>query len=309
MMNHFLQSMKLALLDSYHYLNELRFKFWLPFFLALFFLGWNGLQIIFSLNLVFSFIDTRSITGLVYTTLEYHLRSVPIYLFIVITFIIIHWLLHCIFEAGFTNVIHKRKNIFNRMYAAGVNFFIPNLIIVLTIFFIFSAFFTLSIFFQIMFTGYSPTVVNGLETAVYRILALSVFLSVVVTMWLVDFVLPRMTMGESFKHAFMRSAIILNRKPFTLISFYLIKLLLILFTIYLFQIVLRHFVLPLFIMLEAKFSFGVFLLSGRTLIIEKLFTNIWIMLVIFFSALLIFSPLMAPFYVFQRFLLFRLTKV
>lgn len=305
----FLKSLKLACLDCHNYLNTLKFRLWLPFFLSSIFLGWNGLQILFSLNLIISFVNTGSITRLVYTTMEYNLRSIPIYLFVVITFFIIHWIIHSLLETGFSYIIRKQKRGMSRVLAVGFNFFVPNLLVVVSIFFIIIALFMLSMFLNIIFSGYSFTDFSNLETNIYRVLGLSLFLSIIATMWLTDYVLPRMTEGDTFKHAFLRAALKLNTKPFTIICFYLIKLILIILSIYLFRIVLRHALLPFFIMLEKEHSIGFFLLSGRNLLIGNVFSNLRTIFVVLFASLFVFTPILAPLYLFQRFLLFRLNKV
>jgi len=304
-----LKALILAFLDGYHYLNRLPVKYWIPLILSCVFLGWNGLQIIFSPNLILAFIDTGSVTELIYNTLEFHIRSIPIYIFIVLTFILVHWLIHTITEIGLTNLLHRQKISLSRIYTTGLNFFVPNLLIVISIFFIVIAIFMLSIFLQIAFSGFAMTFVTGIETLFYRAIGLSLLFSFIVTMWLTDFVLPRMTQGHTFKYAFVRSMIVFNNRPVSLIAFYIIKLILILLSIGLFQIVLRHLLLPVSVMLETQYSISLALFSGRELVFEKLFSNLVLLIFVFVSALLVFAPFMAPMYLFQRFLLLRLYKV
>ena len=307
-MRHYAETLIYAFLDGYRYLNRLPVRYWLPLILSCLFLGWNGLQIIFSPNLILAFVDTNSVTELIYNTLEFQLRSIPIYIFIVVSFILIHWLIHSLVEIGFTHILHGEEINISRIIATGLNFYVPNLLIVIAIFFIVQAIFMLSIFLQIAFSGFSITLITGIEVLFYRAIGLSLFLSFMVTMWLTDFVLPRMAKGFTFKHALLRSIIIFNNRSLSLVTFYIIKLVLIVVSVILFQIVLRHLLLPFFIMLEAQFSISLTLFSGRELAFDNLFSNLVLIIAIFLSALLVFAPFMAPMYLFQRFLLFRLYK-
>ncbi len=308
-MKYLFSTTKQALNDAYHYLNNLKPAYWLPFLFSFVFLGWNGIQILFSLSLILSFVNTRSLTHLVYTTLEYQLRTIPIYFFILLTFIIIHWVFHCIFEAGLTHAIHQKKLEWKKLYSIGLNFFVPNLIIVLAIFFVVVSLFMISIFVQIVFSGFSVTVISNMEGLVYQALGLSLFLSIIISTWLVDFVLPRMALGLSFKQSMLRSLSYFNQQSFKIISFYLIKLLLVLLSVYVFQLTLRHLLLPFFVMLESKYALSVFLISGKQLVFQNLMINLKILLLVIFSALIIFAPILAPLYLFQRFLLYRFTKL
>ncbi|MBW6516145.1 MAG: hypothetical protein K0B81_05955 [Candidatus Cloacimonetes bacterium] len=307
-MKYLLPVMKQALSDTNNYLNNLKIVLWLPFYLAFIFLGWNGIQILFSINLILSFVNTRSVTYLVYNTIEYHLRSVPIYLFILITFVTIHWLIHCFFEIGFTLNIHKKQMNLKKIYATGVNFFVPNLIIVISIFFFNIAILMLIIFLQIALSGFRMTEVANLEQLVFQTLNLALYLSIIVNIWLADFVLPRMALGYSFKSSLIRGLRLLNQQSVKIILFYLMKIILIFFSIYVFQLVLRHLLLPFFVMLESRYAWSILLLSSRNLVLSNLLINLRILSLVLFSTLIVYTPIIVPLYLFQRFILFRTFK-
>ena len=307
-MKDILTLVKLAFSDTNSYLNRLKLIHWIPFFLSFVFLGWNGIQIIFSTNLILSFVNTRSITFLVYNTIEYHLRSVPIYLFILLTLIVIHWMIHSLFEIGITRIVHKENKNWKQIINIGINFFVPNLIIVIAIFFTVITLLMLSIFLQIALSGFRTTAFANMQNLLYQVFGLAVFLSIGVTMWLTDFVLPWMALGATFKQSLLKAINLLNNQPFSIAAFFLIKILLIVLSVYIFQLALRHLLLPLFIMLETKYTFSLFLISARKLVFNNLLINLRILFLVLFSALLVYAPIIAPLYLFQRFYLLRLTK-
>ena len=107
-----IKALKFAGLCTYNYLNTLKLKYWPLLLGALIFLGWNGLQIIFSLNLIASFINDFKVQNSLSSTPIDNLRSIPIYIFSLISFIVfasfIIFLLVCILIAiNIANIINK----------------------------------------------------------------------------------------------------------------------------------------------------------------------------------------------------------
>jgi len=279
-------------------LNDIPF-----FFLACMFLGWNGIQILFSFGLIITFIDSRSMTRLVFTSFQYNIRSIPIYIFAITTFFIIHWIIRIFYEISFTVKINQIEMKFKEIKALALNFFVPNLIMVLAVFLIIGSYFLLRVFWGIASTGFNSSINLNAESTIYYWLYTSIITSVVITIFLTDNVLPRMLKYHTFKGSLLRALIYIKYNFVRFILFNLIKFLLIVFSVFVFQSILRHFILPYFLLLEDQHSFVVLFSSSRRFRIEYVISNIFVMYGVLIAALIVFSPLMAPLYVYQRLLL------
>lgn len=278
------------------------------FFLSCIFLGWNGIQIIFSLGLILTFIDTKSMTRLVVNSMRYNTRAIPIYAFAIVTLFVIHWLIRCFLEASLSAELQEKKLSRHDLWALAINFFVPNMIMVILVFVTIGTFFLTTTFSQIISAGFSAKMNLAVEYSFYRWLYISVIVSIIVTTLLVDNVLPKMIKCHSFKGALYRAFIQIRSNISRFSLFYLIKILLILFTLFIFQSILRHFLLPYFILLEDKHSFTLLLFSSRIINVQHIVSNILIIYGVILSALLIFSPIMAYPYIYQRLLLNKWTN-
>ncbi len=305
-------ALKKSVADTNDFLNELPLKYWLPFFASCVFLGWNGIQIVFSLNLILSFINTRSMATLIVNSIQHNARSIPIYGFAIVSFFVIFWLMNCIFEAGFVNYVNKVKeqrsldSSTSELIPVAMNFFTPTLIMVLLIFVFWGSGLLLLVFGKVAGSGFDTIAIEGYEALIFRFLVVAIISIIVVLTLLKDNVLPYMCRGYGFKHAILRSYTAMRKKWAYFLSFYLLKIVLIIFSVQAFTFVLRHLFLPYFVMLEARYSFSVLMFSSSIVDISEVINNIVVFYLVFTSSLIIFAPIMAPFYVFQLFLLKRL---
>ncbi len=300
--------MRKTLARTTDYINSISFKELPWFFFSCIFLGWNGIQIVFSLSLILTFIDSRSMTNLVFNSMRYYSRVVPIYIFALLTFFVIHLFLHCLFEVSLSAKIQKAKLKLSEIQVIAINFFIPTLLLILTIFLIAGLVFLAIVFSNVVSSGFAANLDIAVEYSFYRWLYISVIMSFLVTVLLVDNVLPRMTKEHSFKIALCRAYIYFRNNLWQLSIFYLLKLTLILFSVFVFQSILRHFLLPGFLMLEDNFSFSLFLMSGRTINFQHIISNIFMLYAIISAAFIVFTPIMAFPYMYQRLLLYKYTK-
>ena len=308
-------SSKRALIDTNDFLNSLSIKQWLPFFSACIFLGWNGIQIVFSLNLILSFINTNSMTYLIINSINYNSKAIPVYIFSVLSFILFYWILHCFFEVGLDFYLRGqvktdlRKRLKREIVAVSLNFLTPSLLILLFLVVTMTSALLFYVFSIVAGSGFEVIFIDGFETVAFRFVIVAIFFTIVILTWLTDNVLPEMTKGFSFKTALLRGYVYNCRYKFQFFCFYLIKSVLVVITIFAFQYILRHLFLPYFVMLEANYSISLLVFSSYILNFEELMINVGVIFLMFLTSLVIFTPIMAPFYLFQRFLLQRIKNL
>lgn len=300
--------MRKTLLRTTNYLNNISVKELPWFFFSCIFLGWNGIQIVFSLSLILTFIDSRSMANLIFNSMRYYSRAIPIYIFALVTFFVIHLFLHCLFETSLSAKIQNVRLKLPEIRIVAVNFFIPALLMIIAVFLVSGLIFLAIVFSSIVSSGFSADLNIAIEHSFYQWIYVSVISSFLVTLFLVDNVLPRMVREHSFKISLFRAYIYFKANFRRLSMFYLIKIVLILFSVFLFQSILRHFLLPGFMMLEDQYSISLLLLSGRTINFQHIMINIFTLYAILSAAFIVFTPIMALPYIYQRLLLFKYTK-
>jgi len=302
----FFNGIKFATVSTYYYLNTLRLKLWPLLFGAFVFIGWNGLQIVFSLNLIVSFINSFTMKNLLSTTIRYNIRTIPIYIFIILTFVIIFWLIRTFVETSFTLHIRRKKLTFKEIKAISLNFFAVNVMIVLALLFITTSAAIIHIFVKIVANGFISIHTAGITIIALRYSLVFFFISILSTTFMIDFILPVMCTGLNYKEALNLVRRYTSEHIYSIVLFYALKIGLIILSISVFQFVLRHLMLPFFLMFEFNYSFGIFLTFSEMLSIMNIMVNVTIFGIMFVSSLIIFSPIQAPLFLFQKYLLERM---
>jgi len=197
---------------------------------------------------------------------------------------------------------------FTELKAVSINFFIPNLVIVLITIFLTAATFIILSFSMIAFNGFHPQINITVERSIYLWVKISLTASIAFTILLTDNVLPRMIKNYTFKGAVYRAYLTIRKNTMHFLLFYIFKLSLIVLSILVFQSILKHFFLPYFLLIEDNYSFSVLLFSGRILNFKDILLNLLILYSIIVSAYLIFTPIIAFPYIYLRLLLFKWSK-
>lgn len=302
-----IKALKFAGLCTYNYLNTLKLKYWPLLLGALIFLGWNGLQIIFSLNLIASFINDFKVQNSLSSTPIDNLRSIPIYIFSLISFIVFFWLMRTFAETAFTIHIREERVSFKKVSVTSLNFFAASLLTALVLLFIATTVAIFHIFIKITLAGFNPLYVPGAKIIMLRYALVFFFVSIITTTFMMDFILPTMCSGLSYRESLFRVREFLSKHTYSVILFYLFKASLIIITILFYHFALRHLIIPIFMFMKHFNLLELILAFSKIINLVEIVVNIIVFGIILLSALIIFAPIQAPFFIFQKYLLERMT--
>ncbi len=289
--------------DTAHYFTNLSLKSWFFLIISSFFLGWNGVQVLFSTNFIFRSIEHLRLGDIIFRNFYLQAQTFPLYIFAILTLVLIHWFIHIYMELHFSAKLQKKNLSSEELKAISLNFFVPNLVTVIIILLTMTALFAIILFGNLVLSGFTAYDLDNTHLLAFKLINLGVLLSFLITIVQVDLVLPRMLSGNSFASALHKAFETVDDDVFYILVFYLIKFLLIALTLYLFRYLLNLAILPLFysVLNSINLPLSLLTIGGLT----HLLTNIAIITGLLVASLALFIPVFLIFFVLQRYLLYR----
>lgn len=270
---------------------------YLPLFI---FIGWNGVQILLYFNTILSLYQFNSLNNFLYNLIYNRSALIPMYVFFLISLLTLFSFFSVLAEVLFNNKFFLSKLTLKECIVLTVNFFVPFSVFVLSL--------TLLTGFLTVFFIQILNLANNLGfpiqiryNQVFSYLLTVIFLLSFITLVVFkDNILQKMMFYKTFSESLREFAYELKKYLGYYLYYYFLKSLFISITLIIFWFVLNLLLIPLFKEITDKYVIALMLHNNRKIFFEEVLANIFSFSFISLSCLIIFVPIISPFYLFLK---------
>jgi hypothetical protein len=263
--------------------------------LGFFFLGWNGLQLVFLPNLSFIVLNSETLSTLFSSLISDNSGFLPLIIFIIGTYLLIMFIMHLLTEMEYRSRLNHYIIPWSDVPVLFVNYGIPLFMQFLFILLLQAIVLIILFLGYLLLSSFTPIHIDMYYLA-SRIATVFITFPWIVMQFMLDTTLERGVKGRTFSYCFRRAKYLLANKTTDIFRYLIVRLTLILLSLIAFKVFIYTIILPFKIYLFYNWNVNTNLIFGNLNTLSDVIVSAVKILFGLIIMGILFSPISTPLY-------------